>query len=119
MQTLSKGYKKPQSPDTGDLVFPALEADIQQMNDHAHNGTDSQPLATRQQTVVHAAWVAQGGGTYRQTITVPTGLSYDTCDIWVQRSTGERVYATMVRISTTQFYLYTNDSTVDYTLSYR
>lgn len=121
MITLSKGYKKPQNPDTGDIFFPALETDIQMLNDHNHDGVTSQPLATLSQSILHANWVASpaGGGLYRQLLTVPTGLSYDTCDIWVLRSTGERVYAGMSRVSSTTFYLHTNDNTLDYTVQYR
>lgn len=119
MQTLSYGYKKPANPDTGDLVFPALEADIQQLNDHNHDGANSAPLATTQQSVLAASWSATANGTYRQLLTVPTGLSYDTCNIWVKRSTGEVAYPTLERVSSTTFYIYTNDNSLAYTVNYR
>ncbi len=120
MNTLSYGYKKPINPDTGDVVFPALETDIQQLNDHAHNGVDSAPLATKTISVVSGNWGSDlGGGTYRQTLTLATGFSYDTCEMWVKRSTGERCYPTLVRVSSTQVYLYTNDNTLNYTVYYR
>lgn len=119
MQTLSYGYKKPQNPDQGDVWFPAMEQNVQQVNDHAHNGTDSAPLATRQQSILAANWVAVANGTYRQLCTVPTGLQFDTCDIWVRRSTGEVAYPTIERVSATTFYLYTNDSSLAYNLKYR
>lgn len=121
MITLSKGFLKPQNPDTGDIWFPGMETNMQKLNDHTHNGTDSQLLATTSQSILAGGWAAapQGGGLYRQLCTVPTGMSYDTCDIWVLRSTGERAYATMERVSSTTFYLYTNDNTLAYTLQYR
>ena len=119
MDTLSYGYKKPVNPDTGAAVFPALEADIQQLNDHTHNGVNSAPLATQQQTILAANWVATSGGMYRQLLSVPTGLSFDTCNIWARRSTGERAYPAMERASSSTFYLYTNDNTLSYVLSYR
>lgn len=121
MITLSKGYKKPQNPDTGDVWFPALELDIQMLNDHNHDGVNSQPLATLVQSILAASWVVapQGGGLYRQLLTVPTGLSYDTCEIWVLRSTGERAYPTLERASSTTFYLYTNDNSLAYSVQYR
>lgn len=121
MITLSKGYKKPQNPDTGDQWFPALELDIQMLNDHNHDGLTSQPLATLSQSILAANWVTapQGGGLYRQLLNVPSGLSYDTCDIWVLRSTGERAYPSIERASSTQCYIYVNDNSVAYTVQYR
>lgn len=41
MITLSYGYEKPQNGDTGDVFFPALERDIQRLNDHTHDGVNS------------------------------------------------------------------------------
>lgn len=121
MITLSKGYFKPQNPDTGDVWFPAEEANIQRLNDHNHDGANSQFLSTVSQSILSAGWTAapQGGGLFRQTLTVPSGMTYDTCDVWVLRSTGERAYATMERISSTTFFLYTNDSSLNYTVQYR
>lgn len=119
MITLSKGFKKPQNPDTGDQWFPAMEANIQQLNDHTHDGSNSQFLAVATQSALAANWVATTGGTFRQSITVPAGMSYDTCTVEVRRSTGERAYPTMERIDSTHFYLYTNDNSLNYTLFFR
>lgn len=120
MLTLSKTYKKPQNPDTGDVWFPAMETNIQLLNDHNHDGVTSQFLASTSQSIVAASWLVFGaGGLYRQLLTVPVGMSYDSCEIWVLRSSGERVYATLERVSSTTFYLYTNDNTMNYTVLYR
>jgi hypothetical protein len=120
MQTLSYGYKKPDSIDKGDTVFPALETNIQMLNDHTHDGSNSALLATQTVSVSASGWSAVGtSGLYRKTVTVPTGLNYDTCDVWVKRSTGERCYPTLERISSTQFYIYTNDSSLAYTCYFR
>lgn len=117
MNTLSYGYNKPQSPDTGDIFFPGLEANWQQVNDHNHDGGTSAPLASQTQTT--STWSATTNGTYRQLMTVPTGLSYDTCQVWVKRSTGEACYPTLERASSTTFYIYTNDNSLTYNLFYR
>jgi hypothetical protein len=45
MLTLSYGFKKPQVPDQGGVVFPALEANWQQVNDHNHDGVNSALIA--------------------------------------------------------------------------
>lgn len=119
MQTLSYGYKKPANPDTGDLWFPAMETNIQLLNDHTHNGTNSAPVSSTSQSAASGAWVATSNGTYRQLMTVPAGYSYDTCEVWVKRSTGERAYPTLEKVSTTTFYMYTNDNSLTYTVYYR
>ncbi len=120
MQTLSYGFFKPQNPDTGDVWFAAMEDNIQQLNDHDHDGSNSSPLATTLATAAAGSWVASGSaGMYRQAVSVPAGMSYDSCDIWVHRSTGEVVYPTLEKISTTQFYIYTNDNSLAYTLFFR
>lgn len=119
MQTLSYGYQKPENPDTGDTWFPAMEDNIQQLNDHTHNGVNSAPLGSSTVSAPSGSWSSVGNGTYRQLVTVPSGLSYDTCEVWVKRSTGERVYATLERASSTTFYIYTNDSSLTYTLYFR
>lgn len=121
MITLSKGYKKPQNPDTGDVFFPAMEQNIQQLNDHAHNGTDSQLLATTTANLLAANWAAApiGGGLYRQLVTMPAGFQYDVAEIWFKLSSGELTVPTVERASATTYYVYTNDNTLTYVANYR
>lgn len=121
MITLSMGYKKPQYPDTGDVWFPAMEQNIQQVNDHTHNGTNSQLLASTTQTIASGSWLAApiGGGVYRQLVTMPAGYSFDQCEIWFQLSTGEVVLPSVERQSSTTFYIYTNDNSKTYKAFYR
>lgn len=121
MIILSNGYKLPESPDTGDIFFGAIEFDIQRLNDHSHNGTDSALLSTVSQNILAANWVAApvGGGVYRQSVTVPTGYSYDTANIWFKLSTGEYVYPSVERITGTTYYVYTNNNALDYLALYR
>lgn len=45
MQTLTYGFKKPQVTDQGSIVFPALESNWQQVNDHNHDGVNSALLS--------------------------------------------------------------------------
>lgn len=119
LSTLSYGFEKPSNPTYGDLFWPAMERNIQRMNDHTHNGTNSARIAATTAEVLSAAWGSDlGGGTYRQTITCPAGFTFDTCRIEVRRDTGEVVYPKLVRVTSTTFYIYTNDNTAGYTISY-
>lgn len=118
---LSYGYKLPADPDTGDVWFPALAFDITRLNSHSHNGTDSAPLSSTTQSILAAAWVAApiGGGLYRQLVTLPGTLQYDTIEMWFKLSSGEYVYPSVERASANTYYIYTNNNTLQYTASYR
>lgn len=121
MLTLTKGFKKPQNPDTGDVFFPALENDIQQLNDHTHNGTDSQILALASQSIASGAWTSAASktGMYVQTITVPAAFTYDTCVVNFKLSTGEQIYPSVERASSTTYKVYSPDNTLTFTAYYR
>lgn len=125
MQTLSYGYKKPVNPDTGDTWFPAMEANIQQLNDHNHDGTNSAFIATQPsqlpttQAVSSVNWGATlGGGLYRQLITMPGTLTFDTKVITMRTSAGIIVYAQIEKVSSNTFYVYTNDNTQNFVAYY-
>jgi len=119
INTLSYGYEKPVNPTTGDVFWLALERNIQRMNDHSHNGTDGPRIAATTEAVSAASWGSDlGNGKWRQTITLPTGFTFDNARIEVRRSTGEMVYPTIEKIDSTSFYLYTNDDSLAYVISY-
>ena len=110
MQTLSYGYLQPQNGDTGDVFYGALAQDINQVNSHNHDGSNSAPLAT--QTVsLFPGWSAApvGGGLYYQTVTLPGALTYNNCDMWFKLSTGELIYPTITQQSFNSFNIYCND----------
>lgn len=124
MQTLSYGFLLPDDGDLGPVVFPALEANIQQLNDHTHNGTNSSLLTAASiagvpVVVPFASWVAFGPtGHYRQLVTLPAGFSYDTVQISFRLSTGEYLTPQVEKISATQYYVYTIDNTLDFVAVY-
>lgn len=123
MLTLSFGFKKPQTNDKGPIVFPALEANWQQVNDHDHDGANSKKLNAQSiqaatQTLLAANWVATSDGNYRQLVTVAAGFDYDEVQIGFRLPTGEYIVPTTERVSDTQFWAYTNDPTTNYVLIY-
>lgn len=123
MLTLSFGFKKPQTNDKGPVVFPAMEANIQQLNDHTHNGSNSSKLDAKSmegiiQTIASGSWVSQGNGQYRQLVTVPAGFDFDKVTINFRTPSGDYVLPTVQRVSTTQFYVWTNDNSIAYTAVY-
>ena len=65
MVILTNGYKLPETGDFGDVWFPALEDNIQRLNDHKHDGNDSETLDSTAlesvvQTVLSGAFVPSG-----------------------------------------------------------
>lgn len=125
MDTLSYGYKKPETGDRGSTFFTAMEDNIQRVNDHTHNGTDSPPLPAQSisgvtQSILAVNWVANGPtGFYRQLVTVASGFDFDKVFISFRlTASGDYVYPTVEKVSTTSYYVYINDNTVGLTAVY-
>jgi hypothetical protein len=122
--TLSYGFKKPQDGDRGSTFFDDLEADIQQLNDHTHNGTNSsllsiQAITVTTQAISSASWAAQGGGTYKQTVTLPGTLTYDAIGMEFRITSSKHViYPTIEKVSSTTYDIYTNDNSIGVTAIY-
>ena len=114
MVVLSKGFKLPETGDLGDVWFPAVEDNIQQLNDHTHNGTDSAKILStgveaQKVTVLIAAFADQGNGYWRATVTLPAGTDYDKMQLIARDpTTGEAVYLRHAKVSATSAYIYTN-----------
>lgn len=124
MLTLSYGYKKPESGDKGPVVFPALEDDIQRVNDHTHNGVNSAPLTpssvvVSNATLLPANWVAVSDGIYKQVVTMPSGISFDNVHISFRISSGFMAALSVKRLSTTQYEVYINDASETVTVTYK
>ena len=114
MIVLSKGYKKPETGDFGDIWFPALEDNITLSNSHAHNGVDGEKisginLVSSTATVLAASFADQGDGYWRATVTVPSGGLVDNYALTVKDpTTKDPIFVKIEKLSSTQFYLYTN-----------
>lgn len=122
MQTLSYGYKKPQTRDSGSTLWTALEDNIQRLNDHTHNGVNSSKITTASvtattQSVPSASWSATSQGNYRQLITL-SGLLYDEINIDFKNASGHPTFLEVEKVSSTTYYVYTNDNSVTYTAVY-
>lgn len=123
--TLSKGFKKPQTGDRGSSWFPDLEHNIQQTNSHAHNGTDSELIEARHitkasATIVNSNWGADlGGSSYKQTITMPTGWTFENANmVFIDASDDSIIYPTIVKTGASSFDIFVNDNSLTITLVY-
>lgn len=121
MVTLSYGYKKPVNGDRGSVWFPALEDNITRLNTHSHDGSDSALLhitsiSRTTQDIAAGSWAHQGGGTYKQTITMPGSLLF--ADVGTKfyinggSDDGAEISPTVVRASINTYDVYVNDNTL-------
>lgn len=123
-QTLSYGYKLPTDGDRGGSFFPDLAADIQQLNDHNHNGTNSaqlsiQAVAVTTQAISSASWAAQGGGTFKQTVTLPGTLTYDAVAMQFRITSSKHIInPTIEKVSSNSYDIYVNDNSIGVTAIY-
>lgn len=123
MQVLSFGFNKPETNDRGPVVFPALEDNWQQVNDHSHNGINSAKLSGASLEATNQAILAAGftvvvgtPGHYEQTVTLPAGFSYDTTTISFQiTATGTRIFPGIEKVSATQYKVLMSDNTTNIT----
>lgn len=120
---LKYGYWMPAPGDTGDVWFPNMAANVTLQNNHTHNGSDGAILAVQLQNILSSNWGSATNGTYTQTITMPivnaVQMSYDSTKIEFRLSTGEPIYPSVTRLSTTQYTISTNDNTQSYVAVYR
>lgn len=121
---MTYGFKKPQTGDKGSVFFPALEDDIQQLNDHTHNGTNSPKLTAASGTVVtqsisSASWASPSNGTYSQVVTIPAGFSnFDDFSLVFKDSSGDYVHLKTAKTTATTYTVYCNDNSLSVTAVY-
>jgi hypothetical protein len=137
MLLLSKGYYKPQANDPSEGAagvgwFSSMEANMQRLNDHNHDGVNSQSLSTAAitrytSTINPADWVSDGGGNYHFDVTVPAGISGAVAPLndinsyslsFINATTGERLLPTITRLTSTTFRVEQNDNTMTMTILY-
>lgn len=119
--TLSKGFRL---PEVGDRAFWGdLEFNITQLNSHVHNGTDSERIVPGSfnktvGTLTSGAWTAvvDNAGTFKQTITVPTGYTQANMQLkFCVDGGGEdgfEVHPSVRKVSATTFDVFCNDNSV-------
>ena len=125
MQTLTYGTKVPDTGDRGQPLFDALEQNFTQQDAHNHDGVNS-PLLTAQafvgvlETILAAGWATYGGpiGHYRQLVTMAPGFLFDTTKIAFRTTTGSYIYPTVERATSTTYYVYSTNNTIDFVAVY-
>lgn len=119
--TTTNGYKLPETGDRGSSWFPDLEHNIERTDSHNHDGDNSEPISAKyivksSATILAAAWGADlGGSSYKQTITLPTGFTFDDTILKFKISGGADdgavIYPTVIKVTGTTYDVYINDNT--------
>jgi hypothetical protein len=123
--TLSYGYIKNESGDRGSEFWPDLEFNIERINGHSHNGTDSaliptSSIDTQVQTLLADDWEAVAGqtGTYKQTVTVPSGVNLDKHLPRFKDANGNILLLSVDVLTTGTYDVYINDNTAVLQVAY-
>lgn len=115
MQTLSKGYKKPQNGDVASVIFPALELNAQLTNDHKHDGVLGEVTQSQAVSLPNGSWVEDpvSSGDYRQDVSLDPNYPVDTTQFSFRTSSGEAVYPKALKQSASSLRVWVNDNTLD------
>lgn len=115
MIILSNGYKLPETGDFGDVWFPALEDNIQRVNDHNHDGADSETLDATAfegitQTVLAGSFAPSGDEFVASGVTLAGGsIDVDNKNIQFRDpTTKETMYLKWEKNTQTQIDIYTS-----------
>ena len=131
MLTLTFGYKLPEDGDKGSVFFPALAFDIQRLNDHDHDGSNSTKLTAQSvgalidsTSIVAAAWVAVAGqpGTFKQTVIMPPNTDFDSYGLYFQVKNGvnigQIISPSIVKVAAATYDIFTNDNSLNLRVLY-
>jgi hypothetical protein len=124
MIVLSYGFKQPEDGDASSIWFPALADNVLLTNNHTHDGVNSSLISLSSAPAITLSilainWTLVSTGIYTQTVAVPTGATLDANVVQFKLSTGEVVYPTVKRLTSTSFSIRTNDNTLNYTAVFR
>ncbi len=132
METTVYGYRVPEAGDKAKGAsgwYQAMEFNWERISDHNHDGANSALLdfsnyTPFSDTIEAADWVVSGLG-YKQTVTVPAGVSdinlYNVKFIFTAPAgrVGEIAYLNYDRLTATTYDVYCNDNTAAFTAIYR
>lgn len=125
-ETFENGaYEIPDSKETGSSVFDKLEEFMERMANHRHQGKDSNEITLNIQKAVQEleaggvdfTWNLVSAGRYRALIDVAAGSTFDdnVRTYYYKVGAGEpnQFYPTIEKIDNTQYYLYSNDNSIN------
>ena len=122
--TTAYGYKIMEAGDLVSVWMVDIAANFTRLSDHSHDGSNSRALTpnaiTKYSSTITNSWGAVSGGHYKQTITVPAGITEinDFDVMFYDTNTGERLFPGVTRVSATTYDVFVSDSTLELTAKY-
>lgn len=122
--TTAYGYKIMESGDLAAVWMEDIPDNFERLSDHNHDGSNSRALTpnaiTKYSSTITNSWASVSGGHYKQTITVPAGVSEinDFDIMFYVTSTGERIYPGVTRVSATTYDVFVSDNSLQLTAKY-
>jgi hypothetical protein len=118
-------YEKPADKEKGNDVFETIEEFMERMATHSHSGADSNEISLNiakdlEEFIngVSLTWNLLGESMYRASIAVPVATTYDASIRKFLFKDAEHTewtefYPTVEKIDDNNFYVYSNDNTMD------
>lgn len=122
--TTAYGYKIMKAGDLASVWMVDIPANFTRLSDHNHDGSNSRALTpnaiTKYSSSITNAWSPISGGHYKQTITVPSGITElnDFDIMFYDTNTGERLFPGVTRVSATTYDVFVSDSSLELTAKY-
>jgi hypothetical protein len=123
--TLLYGLEKPQAPDKGSVFFPILEDWADWMQNHTHNGINSGKVSATgvnasTQTLLPANWtVVTAGVKWKQTVSMPTGISFDNHIPSFRDASGNICLLSVTKVTASTYDVFVSDNSLTITVVYK
>jgi hypothetical protein len=125
MRTLSNNIRIPEDDDAGNVWADAIEHDLEELNTVITdlNNITVANINRVTTTLDKANWdVDPNGKGYKQTVSMPTGITLVNSQLAVRVGSGPRIYTpiqpTIIPLSLTAYEIIVNDSTLDLEILY-
>jgi hypothetical protein len=123
--SLSYGLEKPQAPDKGSVFFPILEDWADWMQNHTHNGTNSEKISASgvnasSQSILAANWtVVTAGVKWKQTVSMPAGITFDNHIPSFRDPSGNICHLSVTKVTASTYDVFINDNSLTITVIYK
>lgn len=114
----------PTDGDRGSEWFDALESNISINDAHTHDGVTSplipaSNISKATQAISSGSWVLVSGGTYSQTVSMPSGVTMaNAVFTFRETATGHVIHPTIEQVTANSYEIFINDNTLDLTVTY-
>jgi hypothetical protein len=120
-------YQIPSPKEKGNDIADIIEGFFERMANHSHTGADSKSISLNFTKEVQSlligtnlSWVAQSNGSYRAQVTLPVVATNDNMRRFFYEDGGNYIefFPTQEPIDATNYYIFSNDNTINVRVVY-